>query len=95
MESTNRFRFLIHVRPQPGVVLQAATLTIRNPAGEENTRIDLPLSRRNEDGVIELSGHIDRDLLFRSFVRLSMSDETHHTSQYVFIEFDQFYGIAG
>jgi hypothetical protein len=94
MESTDQFRFLVHVRAQRGIVVQAATLTIRSSSGKETTWVDLPLRPPNENGLIELSGHIDKELLFRAFIRLSMYDETHHTSQYVFVEFDQFYGHA-
>jgi hypothetical protein len=94
MESTDRFRFLVHVRHQEGIELQAATLTIRNPAGSETTWVDLPITNEVENGAIELSGRIDKSLLFRAFIRLAMHDAKNHTSQNVFVEFDQFYGKA-
>ncbi len=92
MESTERFRFLVHVRRQDGIQLQAATLTIRNSAGLESTWVDLPLTNFVENGTIELTGRVDKELLFRAFIRLAMHDEKNRTSQNVFVEFDQFYG---
>ena len=94
LESSGNFRYLIHVRPQIGVVVEAATLMIRNSISKiQTTIIDLHLSAPNtNNGVIELSGHIDKEFLFRTFIRLSMKDEIHNTSQYVFVEFDQWYG---
>ena len=94
MESTERFRFLVHVRCQDGIQLQAATLTIRNSSGSESTWVDLPLCNIVENGAIELTGCIDKELLFRAFIRLAMHDAKNQTSQYVFVEFDQFYAKA-
>jgi hypothetical protein len=94
METSGNFRFLIHVRPQAGIVLEAATLMIR-AAGEK--RIASVFSLRlfpphPETGIIEITGLIEKEILFRAFVELSVRDEHHRTSQSLFIEFDQWYG---
>lgn len=93
MESDN-FRYLIHIRPQKGIITESATLTIRNSTTKrETTMIPLPLrSPDPQTGVVEITGYIDKELLFRTFIQLSMKDEIHDTSQNVFVEFDQWYG---
>jgi hypothetical protein len=45
-----------------------------------------------KNGVIELTGFIDKELLLRTFVQISLRDEGHNTSQDAVIEFDQWYG---
>lgn len=94
LTESDNFRYLIHVRHQKGIVIDAAELIIRNSTTKQNTtRIPIPLATPDTNsGVIEISGHIDKELLFRTFVQLWMRDEIHQTSQNVFIEFDQWYG---
>lgn len=94
LTESDNFRYLIHIRPQKGIITESVTLTIRNSTTKrETTRIPLPLkSPDQQTGVIEIAGHIDKELLFRTFVEISMKDEIHDTSQNVFIEFDQWYG---
>ena len=71
----------------------SASLTIRDTVKSETSRIPLCLHSVNQEkGAIELIGWIDKELLFRTFVWISMRDEIHNTHQYVVIEFDQWYG---
>ncbi len=95
MEAFGNFRFLIHIPDKKGIVVQGASLTIRNQDKKlETTSVGLCLHgcKNFTTGTIELQGYIDKELLFRSFVRISIRDEVHDTSQNVFIEFDQWYG---
>jgi hypothetical protein len=93
MESSGNFRYLIHIPAQNGITVESASLTIRDPTKHETSRIPLCLHGINkETGAIELAGWIDKELLFRTFVWISMRDKIHNTHQYVVIEFDQWYG---
>jgi len=93
MESDGRFRYLVHIPKQKGVTVESATLIIRDAAGRETSRIPLCLHCTNEEtGTIELTGWLHKDLLLRTFMWIPTRDEIHNTSQYVVIEFDQWYG---
>lgn len=94
MESSGDFRFLIHVRPLSGIAVEAATLMIKRlNRNHPSTIIYLRLPHADpKSGVIELTGFIDKELLFRTFVQISLKDEGHNTSQDAVVEFDQWYG---
>ena len=93
MESNGSFRYLVHIKSQKGVTVERADLVIRNAAKWESTRIPLCLHSDNkEGGAIELTGWIDKELLFGAFLWIPVRDELANTSQYIVIEFDQWYG---
>ena len=93
MESGGNFRYLVHTPHQKGVNIEKVDLVIRNAMKQETSRIPLCLHSTNrESNVLELTGWIDKELLFRTFLWISVRDEIHNTHQYVVIEFDQWYG---
>lgn len=93
MEGTGLFRFLIRTRPQRGIKVDRATLEIRPSQPKDfNSVFNLKLNPPDEEGVIEVDGYIHKELLFRTFIQLHLTDEIHRTEQNVFVEFDQWYG---
>ena len=92
METTDRYRYLVIIRPQNGITIEGITLVIRNGSGLETTRIPLAVAPTNPAGEPGLAGDIDSSLALKTFIELSLRDERNFTSQRVFVEFDQFYG---
>lgn len=92
METSDRFRFLIQIRPQRVIDIEAVILVIRNRTGHETTRIRLPVEPCGMNAALGVSGDIDKELALRAFVELSLRDAGNHTSQKVYVELDQFYG---
>jgi len=93
METNGVFRYLIRTRPQQGIKVDWVQLEVRPTQPKDfNSVFNLQLNPPDPEGVIELEGRIHKELLFRTFIQIHLTDETHHTTQRVFVEFDQWYG---